>query len=333
MNPANKILEAAQTLGKGVYPFIFLVVSLINQELMKGEWFKKLIRKPDHALDMANFLLKKMLKLFGYFQGFIQCVHTMCSLRLLINHQMQRFSKVKTSTAIWRQLSSFSQLELCIRFPSITCYQSITSRSTRLLQRYSSHQLRFKPMSSLSSPLPCVSAGTLQQESGRSSQTLSRSCYQPLLPSFIILQCSRWIQQQRFSLRPRSCSRTSCSRVRSCFRFWALSITRMFWPSRPRFSSLEIFRPLFVEFSFQFRLVLLPSFSACFSPRTRTRLLIRPSSGTASSSLVQCFLPLLCQRTELVLRLLSSKQNTRIKSCNYSLPFRRARVGCTNHSC
>ncbi|CAL6097574.1 Conserved_hypothetical protein [Hexamita inflata] len=70
MNPANKILEAAQTLGKGVYPFIFLVVSLINQELMKGEWFKKLIRKPDHALDMANFLLKKMLKLFGYFQGF-----------------------------------------------------------------------------------------------------------------------------------------------------------------------------------------------------------------------------------------------------------------------
>ncbi|CAL5972856.1 Conserved_hypothetical protein [Hexamita inflata] len=70
MNPANKILEAAQTLGKGVYPFVFLVVSLINQELMKGEWFKKLIRKPDHALDMANFLLKKMLKLFGYFQGF-----------------------------------------------------------------------------------------------------------------------------------------------------------------------------------------------------------------------------------------------------------------------
>ncbi|CAL6081879.1 Conserved_hypothetical protein [Hexamita inflata] len=70
MNPANKILEAAQTLGKGVYPFIFLVISLVNQELMKGEWFKKLIRKPDHALDMANFLLKKMFKLFGYFQGF-----------------------------------------------------------------------------------------------------------------------------------------------------------------------------------------------------------------------------------------------------------------------
>ncbi|CAL6045849.1 Conserved_hypothetical protein [Hexamita inflata] len=70
MNPANKILEAAQALGKGVYPFIFLVVSLINQELMKSDWFKKLIRKPDHALDMPNFLLKKLLKLFGYFQGF-----------------------------------------------------------------------------------------------------------------------------------------------------------------------------------------------------------------------------------------------------------------------
>ncbi|CAL5987976.1 Conserved_hypothetical protein [Hexamita inflata] len=70
INPANLILQTAQSLGKGVYPFIFLMVSLVNQELMKGEWFKKLIRKPEDPLNMNIFLLMKLLKLFQYFQGF-----------------------------------------------------------------------------------------------------------------------------------------------------------------------------------------------------------------------------------------------------------------------
>ncbi|CAL6070776.1 Conserved_hypothetical protein [Hexamita inflata] len=70
INPANVILKTAQSLGKGVYPFIFLVVSLVNQELTKGKWFKKLIRKPEEPLNMNMFLLMKLLKLFQYFQGF-----------------------------------------------------------------------------------------------------------------------------------------------------------------------------------------------------------------------------------------------------------------------
>ncbi|CAL5990989.1 Conserved_hypothetical protein [Hexamita inflata] len=69
LKPANLILDAAKYLGKGVFPFIFLIVSLINQEIMKSEHFMKLIQKQE-ALNYQTFLMKKLLKLFSYYQSF-----------------------------------------------------------------------------------------------------------------------------------------------------------------------------------------------------------------------------------------------------------------------
>ncbi|CAL6097563.1 Hypothetical_protein [Hexamita inflata] len=85
INPANVILKTAQSLGKGVYPFIFLVVSLVNQELTKGKWFKKLIRKPKDPLNMNMFLLMKLLKLFQYFhiQRFLRVHQQIAQIHIL----------------------------------------------------------------------------------------------------------------------------------------------------------------------------------------------------------------------------------------------------------
>ncbi|CAL5977978.1 Conserved_hypothetical protein [Hexamita inflata] len=70
MNPANQILMAAQYLGQGIYPYILLGISLINQELMRSEWFKLIIKTSDDPLDTSTFLFKKLLKLFNYYQNF-----------------------------------------------------------------------------------------------------------------------------------------------------------------------------------------------------------------------------------------------------------------------
>ncbi|CAL6031332.1 Conserved_hypothetical protein [Hexamita inflata] len=70
MYPADQILSAAQYLSRGIYPFVFLIVSLVNQEIMKSDWFKLIIQKPEDPLDTSSFLLKKLLKLFSYYQGF-----------------------------------------------------------------------------------------------------------------------------------------------------------------------------------------------------------------------------------------------------------------------
>ncbi|CAL5978550.1 Conserved_hypothetical protein [Hexamita inflata] len=68
--PANLILNAAESIAYGAYPIILLIISLINQEIMKQDWFKATIQKPSDPLDNKSFLVQILFQLFGYFQGF-----------------------------------------------------------------------------------------------------------------------------------------------------------------------------------------------------------------------------------------------------------------------
>ncbi|CAL6094300.1 Conserved_hypothetical protein [Hexamita inflata] len=70
--PSEKILYAAEYLAKSTaYPIILLGFSLINQEIMKQEWFKNSIVPSSDPLDNKTFLIKMLLQVFGYFQGFV----------------------------------------------------------------------------------------------------------------------------------------------------------------------------------------------------------------------------------------------------------------------
>ncbi|CAL5977010.1 Conserved_hypothetical protein [Hexamita inflata] len=72
MYPSQKILQAAQYLAQNIaYPLILLGISLINQEIMKQEWFKKCITPSPDSLDNKTFLIKQLIYVFSYCQGFI----------------------------------------------------------------------------------------------------------------------------------------------------------------------------------------------------------------------------------------------------------------------
>ncbi|CAL6030531.1 Conserved_hypothetical protein [Hexamita inflata] len=70
--PSEKMLYAAEYLAESTaYPIILLGFSLINQEIMKQEWFKQCIKPSADPLDNKTFLIKMIIQVFGYFQGFV----------------------------------------------------------------------------------------------------------------------------------------------------------------------------------------------------------------------------------------------------------------------
>ncbi|CAL6073712.1 Conserved_hypothetical protein [Hexamita inflata] len=72
MYPSEKILYAAEYLAESTaYPILLLCFSLINQEIMKQEWFKNCIKSSPNPLDNKTFLIKMLIQVFGYFQGFV----------------------------------------------------------------------------------------------------------------------------------------------------------------------------------------------------------------------------------------------------------------------
>ncbi|CAL6107813.1 Conserved_hypothetical protein [Hexamita inflata] len=122
MYPADKMLEAAQYLAQSAaYPILLVVISLINQEIMKQDWFKNCIHSPANKLDNKTFLIKLLFLVFGYFQGFVYNVffefsENQLQLNSITNDQLQYNMQVIVKIILSGTIYSISKYQLVLEY-------------------------------------------------------------------------------------------------------------------------------------------------------------------------------------------------------------------------
>ncbi|CAL6048484.1 Conserved_hypothetical protein [Hexamita inflata] len=122
MYPSQKILQAAQYLAQNIaYPLILLGISLINQEIMKQEWFKKCITPSSDPLDNKTFLIKLLIYVFSYCQGFIYNVffaftYTKFTFQQINNSTIQYNLQVILKIFLSGTIYSISKFQLILEY-------------------------------------------------------------------------------------------------------------------------------------------------------------------------------------------------------------------------
>ncbi|CAL5975586.1 Conserved_hypothetical protein [Hexamita inflata] len=59
-----------EKLNSGVFPYVLFAINLINQEIIRSDWFKALITKSDDVVNWRHFGIRLILTIFQYYQNF-----------------------------------------------------------------------------------------------------------------------------------------------------------------------------------------------------------------------------------------------------------------------
>ncbi|CAL6112119.1 Conserved_hypothetical protein [Hexamita inflata] len=64
------INEQTVKLNKGVVPYVLFAINMVNQEIIRSDWFKALITKSDDVVNWRHFGIRLILTIFQYYQNF-----------------------------------------------------------------------------------------------------------------------------------------------------------------------------------------------------------------------------------------------------------------------